>query len=165
MKEIWTDIKGYEGYYQISTFGNVKRLVSFRCKSERILKPRIDKLGYKKISLCVNNETNEMLIHRLVMLNFTEIQEDKPCVNHIDGNPSNNHIENLEWCTHRENIQHAHDTGLASSQHLYKKVIRDDGVIYKSLTQAAVEAGVTVRAIWSAVNYGGNCNKHKYKYM
>lgn len=165
MQEEWKNVVGYEGYYIVSNMGNIKRLVSDFCLKERNLKPHTDKLGYKRVALCVNSMPINKLVHRVVAICFIENIENKPHINHLDGNPSNNCYTNLEWCTHRENIQHAHDTGLATSDHTYKKVIRDDGKIYKSLTQAAVESNVTVGAIHYAIRHSGNCKLHQYNYL
>lgn len=110
MKEIWKDIKGYEGYYQISNFGNVKSLGiknKNQYKSERIKKPMISNKGYYYVDLYLHEEKERMSIHRLVAEAFIPNPLNKPCVNHIDGNKKNNHINNLEWVTYKENTQHA----------------------------------------------------------
>ncbi len=120
--EEWKDIIGYEGYYQISNFGNVKSLErrieagisrrGFRLIKERILKPRIDNLGYYGILLSFNNIKRGFRIHRLVGIHFIHNPENKTTINHIDGIKTNNHISNLEWNTYSENNQHAFDLGL-----------------------------------------------------
>lgn len=99
MQEIWKDIKGYEGLYQISNFGRVKR-------NGNILKP-IDSHGYKYVHLCnKNHERKNHAIHRLVALTFIYNPSNLPQVNHIDGDKSNNLITNLEWVTATENAYH-----------------------------------------------------------
>ena len=114
--EIWKDITGYNGIYQISNFGRLRRIWK---KSHRnpegkliILKSVISK-GYKFAHLCKNGKAKKITIHRLVAIEFIENPLNKPQVNHIDGNKANNHIDNLEWCTASENSKHAWDTGLA----------------------------------------------------
>lgn len=115
MEEIWKDIEGYEGLYQVSNLGRVK---SFYAKNGRlsiqshILKPKIDKYGYLKLTLCKDKNYKYVTVHRLVATTFIDNLENKPEVNHKDGNKLNNYVNNLEWVTGLENIHHAFDTGL-----------------------------------------------------
>jgi hypothetical protein len=110
MEEIWKDIKGYEGYYQVSNLGRVKsvaRVIQRKSKpytvKEKILKARPDKDGYKYLVLCVNCKTKTTSIHRLVAQAFIPNPDNLPCINHKDENPANNNVENLEWCTYSYN--------------------------------------------------------------
>lgn len=104
-KEIWRDIKGYEGLYQVSNLGRVKRLAGLRMYknspsryfNERILKPKKDKNGYLLVGLSKNGAT--LKVHRLVANAFIPNPNNYPCINHIDENKENNSVENLEWCT------------------------------------------------------------------
>lgn len=111
MKEIWKDIDGYEGLYQVSNLGRVKRLkftngkVSFA--KETILKQSLNTRGYSIVSLSKNDIKSTKTVHRLVALSFLENQKNYKEVNHIDGNKQNNCVENLEWCDRNYNIQHA----------------------------------------------------------
>jgi hypothetical protein len=100
--EIFKEIKGYEGLYQISNLGNIKSTVRTK---DRILKKAFDKCGYQIVSLCLNKKKSTKTVHRLVALNF--LGESKLQVNHKDCNKSNNKIENLEYVTALENIRHA----------------------------------------------------------
>ena len=102
MKEIFRDIKGFEGLYQISNFGNVKSL-----KRNIILKPSSNGKGYLHIILYKNRKSKVSRIHRLVAQAFIPNPENKPQVNHIDGNKRNNNVNNLEWVTNSENQKHA----------------------------------------------------------
>lgn len=106
MDEIWRDIKGYEGLYQVSNLGRVKRLKSKYMKSERILKEGITTGGYRLVVLCKNNKSKTFRLHRLVAEAFIPNPENKPQVNHIDENKANNNVNNLEWMTAKENINH-----------------------------------------------------------
>jgi len=106
-KEIWKDVPGYEGHYQVSNLGRVK---SLKWSKERILKPRLDRVGYYHVGLCEGGERKSNLVHRLVMLAF--VGESDLQVNHKNGEKSDNRLENLEYCTSSENTQHAYDTGL-----------------------------------------------------
>jgi hypothetical protein len=115
MQELFRDIKGYEGLYQISNLGNVK---SFKPVSNgRILRP-VYRKGYATITLRKNGVSKVCSIHRLLAEAFIDNPDNKPCVNHIDGNKANNDLSNLEWCTHLENMRHAFNTGLVERKPL-----------------------------------------------
>ena len=114
--EVWKDVKGYEGLYKVSNTGKVK---SFQRNREKLLSDKYYENGYLRASLSKNKEKKKVLIHRLVAETFIPNPENKPEVNHIDGNKKNNNASNLEWCTHCENIKHAWETGL--NEELRKK--------------------------------------------
>jgi hypothetical protein len=109
--EIWRDIEGYEGIYQVSNLGNVKSLERLSMQNhllkEKILKPRKITDGYLSVSLCKNNKVKQFSIHRLVATAFISNSSNKPYINHIDCDPSNNNVDNLEWVTQKENLQYA----------------------------------------------------------
>ena len=108
-EEIWKDIKGYEGYYQISETGKVLSV-----RNSFILSPTTSN-GYKEVVLSVNHIKGYKLIHRLVAEAFIPNVDNKPEVNHIDGDKLNNNINNLEWVTRAENAKHAGANGLMPS--------------------------------------------------
>lgn len=124
-KEIWKDIKGYEGLYQVSNYGRVKSLdrksdIDGRLIKSKILKPGLNNPGYKFVILRKNGISENKMIHRLVAETFLNNPMD--CVNHKDGNKLNNHMSNLEWCTYSENKKHAYETGLSPQRGKPKKV-------------------------------------------
>ena len=121
--EVWKDIEGYEGLYQVSTCGNVKSLPKVRrngtgtyIQKERLLKPSNTSTGYKKVELCKDGKRKSFKVHRLVAIAFIPNPDNKPEVNHIDGNKINNNIDNLEWVTSSENSIHAYETGLSPNK-------------------------------------------------
>jgi len=104
-QEIWKDIKGYERKYQISNFGNVKSLNYARQNIEKNLILRLDGKGYPFVTLGKGDGCQKR-VHRLVAGAFISNTKNKPYINHKDGNPLNNFVENLEWCTPKENMIH-----------------------------------------------------------
>lgn len=96
--EIWKDIEGYEGLYQVSNIGRVKRVRSGRIRTQKIVKN-----GYCQVNLSKNNQVNFYLVHRLVANAFIPNPNKLPQVNHKDENKTNNYVENLEWCTQSYN--------------------------------------------------------------
>lgn len=115
MKEIWKDIKGYEGLYQVSSLGNVRSLDRYKknrkgryLQKGRILNKNYDKDGYLIVGLYKNGKGKTKKIHRLVAEAFIPNPEDKPTINHKNGIRSNNCVENLEWATMSENQLHAY---------------------------------------------------------
>lgn len=98
MEEVWKDIEGYEGLYQVSNLGRVKNV------NKNIIKKSTElSRGYLRIGLNKHGKTKKFYPHRLVAQAFIPNPKNKPCVNHKDCNPKNNCVDNLEWCTHKYN--------------------------------------------------------------
>ena len=120
-EEIWNDINGYEGLYQVSSLGTIKSLARFtpnqwsetsRFIEEKTLSYQLTKDGYPTIKLSKNGNAIRYRIHRLVALCFLENPFGKEQVNHINGIKTDNRVENLEWATQNENQLHACKNGL-----------------------------------------------------
>lgn len=104
----WRDVVGYEGYYKVNNLGQVKRTKAGMGTRCRILRPGKQTTGYLFVGLCKDCVPKNHRVHRLVAIAFLENKDNKPTVNHIDGNIENNCVDNLEWMTVSENHRHAH---------------------------------------------------------
>lgn len=120
--ETWKSIDGYIGLYEVSSYGRVKALARTILNKhgkeqnypEKYLKPDVfitNFSNYLRVTLCKNNTTKRHSVHRLVALAFIPNTENKECVNHLDNNGEHNTVDNLEWCTHAENMLHAQKQG------------------------------------------------------
>lgn len=117
--EIWKDVVGFEGLYTVSNMGRVKsseKIVRYRwgerVNKARILKPNNLDQRYDQVTLCRNKYQKKITVHRLVVITFLDMDATKNSINHKDGNKRNNCASNLEWCTQKENIDHAYKLGL-----------------------------------------------------
>jgi len=166
----WKDIKDYEGIYQISNYGDIKRLSHTveRKKQgnfnvpEIILKASVTPKGYLRIQLSKNGSKTNYMVHRLVALHFINNLEDKPQINHKDTNKKNNYYKNLEWCDNSENQLHAYKNDLQKIKYIVhclelnlttlgcgemKRKLKELG--YKKARESS---------ILNCIN--GNCNSH-----
>lgn len=126
MTEIWKDVVGYEGLYEVSNKGEVrthkdkvtwsKQHQTWRCWKQRSLKNKTPNGRDVRVSLWKDGKHKDFLVHRLVAFAFIPMIEDKNCINHIDGDPKNNYVDNLEWCNHLENNRHAFENNLIDTQ-------------------------------------------------
>lgn len=106
MEEIWRDIPGYEGKYQVSNTGEVKSLNYRGSGKTKLLKQHCDSKGYKHVSLYKNGKKKVYSVHRLVAMTFIPNPNNLPIINHKDENPSNNNVNNLEGCTYEYNLNY-----------------------------------------------------------
>ena len=111
--EIWKDIPGYEGHYQVSNLGRVKSVPrkiywngGFYISKERLLSQQMNKYRYWRTHLLKDRITKTVFVHRLVALAFIPNPNNYPDINHKDENPSNNCVDNLEWCTEKYNMNY-----------------------------------------------------------
>jgi len=111
--EEWRDIPEYEGTYQVSNLGQIRRIKEIRQFKKRIMKLTLGPDGYLRIGLCKNGKQKVFTVHKLVFLLFHgDYQYPKFEINHINGIKTDNRIDNLELLTHQQNIQHAFDNNL-----------------------------------------------------
>jgi hypothetical protein len=116
MQEVWKDVLGYEGYYQVSNKGNIKSFYRYDRKSTSYIKdehiqksydsPANHNQNYRVVALSAPNRRGAIGVHRLVGQAFIPNLQNKPQINHIDSAPSNNNVSNLEWVTQKENAEH-----------------------------------------------------------
>ncbi len=162
MNEIWRDIAGYEGLYQVSSLGRIKSLRRYKQNhgklqliKEQIKSCRIDNNGYLVLDLYRNNKPKTIRVHRLVAGAFVDNLENKKTVNHIDGDKTNNCVENLEWATSKEQTVHVYDNELKSKQGIKRTInamtkatskpvkCLNTGRIYTSVVEAAREMNIS----------------------
>ena len=167
MEEIWKDIEGYEGKYQVSNLGRVKRLaytvevqmpdgrIYERPQKERIIKPCLDSLGrYLIVALHTGKPKTNHLLHRLVAKAFIPNPDNLPIINHIDENTQNNRVDNLEWCDYLYNAQYGDNSSVVEQIDEKGKVI----ATYKSVREAERLTGIAHESI-SAI-----CRKDEKRY-
>ena len=131
--EIWRDVVGFEGIYEVSNIGNIRTIegkttsnskYKVRHWKQRSLKLKHDRNGYKRVCLWKDGKNNDWLVHRVVATAFISNPNNYPMINHIDGVSNHNDVDNLEWCDSNHNVNHAFDTGLMNATKT--KLIRVD---------------------------------------
>ena len=148
MKEIWKDIKGYEGLYQVSNLGRVKSLSRKNHPKEEFRNLITNSKGYLIVNLLKNNKGKTNKVHRLVAEAFIPNPNNYPQVNHKDENKTNNHVDNLEWCTNKYNSNYGH-----RNDKIGRKKVRciTTGEEFNSIREASKNVNCTERNISSAV--------------
>ena len=159
---MWRDIEGWP-LYEVSNLGNVRRKAVS-------LKPGSIPSGHLTVALCKGKgKPTSLYVHRLVALAFMDNPESKRLVNHIDGNPKNNNLGNLEWATHSENNLHAYrSNGRIAPASMKIAAVNADGEVvmsFRSIVDAAKLLGVTPAAVGSAHRRGGTCKGYRWVLM
>jgi len=122
--EVWKDIPVYEGIYEASNTGKIRTHKyktthsvrhGIRHWKQRELKQKVGKDHCHRVCLWKDKKEKTLLVHRLVAMSFIEKTKYKDCINHLNGDRNNNNVSNLEWCDHKENNNHAFDTGLMTA--------------------------------------------------
>jgi superfamily II helicase len=150
--EIWKDVIGFEGRYYISNLGNVRSRF-------KVLKPHLNRDGYMYINMInhgKNNGGKTAKVHRLVALHFVENLQNKPHIDHIDGNKFNNVYTNLRWCTHQENITYAWESGIynnVGSKHAMSKLTESQVIEIRN----KLNNGQSGRSLANEYNVKGMC--------
>lgn len=172
---IWKEIEGYEGLYEVSDSGKVRRLARITKRkdgkilpvSARELKLCINRYGYQFVGLQKGEKRANYLVHRLVLSTFTH--NDNLEVNHIDGNKLNNNLSNLEWVTSKENINHSIASGLRKyhSKPVGKFINEELVERYSSAQEAAEKNNISKTCIVLRClgKIGKRKNKATYKYL
>lgn len=161
IEEIWKDVVGYEGYYQISNLGRIKSLNYGKNGYAKILKNSfIASYKYYQIKLYKDTKSKILKVHRLLAQAFIPNPENKPCINHIDGDKLNNDLSNLEWCTYSENIQHAFDTGLkGTSAELIEKIRKANSKKIINIKTGEVFSSITETSNINKISYSALSNR------
>ena len=171
MTEIWRPVVGYEGKYEVSNYGHVRSLFKNRGK---IRKSVINKSGYCVVGLYSDGREVKHFVHRLVATAFIENPHDYPEVNHKDEDKSNNHVENLEWCNHKYNMDYKknlHPKFMLCKEP--KKRIREvnqytkDGQFIRKwscVMEIEREMGLNADSIWSCCNRGHSSQGYRWEF-
>lgn len=173
LKEVWEPIENYSNY-EVSNIGNVRSLRNNKTGLPKIIKKCTCKQGYSTLNLSKNGKCALFKVHRLVALTFMPNPENKKEVNHINGIKTDNRIENLEWNTRHENMQHAFDNGLnkiydhqkvaISKAHAKKVIDIVTAEIFDTMRLAAKNIGINKITLQSYL-CGRNPNKTNLKYL
>ena len=157
MEEIWKDVVGYEGFYEVSNMGRVRNT-----STHYVLSQYLGNNGYMSLRLgkCNKDKKMLMLVHRLVAEAFIPNPNNLPCVGHIDESRTNNRADNLKWCTHLENNNEPqHKARIAKGREdvsMKGKAQRSrvccDGFIYESITEFAHEYFINIPTVWRWLN-------------
>lgn len=173
--EIWKDMKGWEGIYQVSNYGRVKSLERTIYKkrggilyvTEKILKPRVNTHGYMTVHISKVGLAKVLRIHTAVAQAFVPNPNNYPHINHLDGIKANNSADNLEWCTPLMNNLHAIATGLNDIKNRpgsrsVKVIHTPSGIVYPSLKAAAKALGIKYKTAQTRMRRASVLNTIQY---
>lgn len=164
-EEIWKDVKGYEGYYQVSNKGRVKSLNRISAQNhvmpEKILKQDVSVLGYCQVTFYKDGKKKREKVHRLAAFMFLTNENNYPQINHKDENPSNNNVDNLEWCTQAyNNLYNDRHKRIGKKMERAIYVIKDERKsLYDSGRKASKILGLTEASVYRCLR--GELNTHK----
>lgn len=167
--ERWLPVSGHDDFYEVSSLGKVRSFSRITSNNKPIpsttLKPCLDKNGYERVVLCVDNIRAYGIVHRLVAVAFLEHDPVRSFVNHKDGNPRNNCVDNLEWVTGSENVQHALNVlGRKFGKRGASLVAyNDDETISFETLSDAKKAGFSKSAIYACI-WGGRPRHKGFKW-
>lgn len=175
--ERWSEICDSQGAYEISSLGRVKSKERYYIRRgvkvvvrERILTNHLGKRGYPEVKIRLNGKSRNKTIHRLIAIAFIDNPNGYPHINHKDGDKTNFAIENLEWCTHLQNMRHAFASGLIirkpQSYEKQKRRVRNikTNQTYDCLRSLCDEKGLKINTIRSYL-LGTRTNKTDYEYI
>ena len=152
-KEVWRDIEGYEGLYQVSNMRRVKSLNYRRSGKERILKRLKNKWGYLFVHLQKDGKQKGCKLHRLVAQAFIPNPENLPEVNHKDEDKNNNTVDNLEWCTRKYNCNYgARNEKVSKSKNIPVMCI-ETGDVFSSAKEAQEKTGISASHITACARH------------
>lgn len=176
MEEVWKDIEGYEGLYQVSNLGRIKRLAriakyangTIHHYEEMIIKPRVNRFGYFYLTLYRNSIKWSARVHKLVAHAFVPNPHNYQCVNHIDENKLNNRADNLEWCSKEYNNTY-NNIRQRAGRNIAKSIIAFDnihkfGTYFRSEADAANYLGKTTCSLISSCANGKRKTAYGYRW-
>lgn len=165
-EEIWKDVVGYEGWYQVSDLGRVKSLVRMTIRGKytaarvsKILISHPNSKGYPSVTLCRNSKRRTIVIHKLVAQAFIPNVNSKPQVDHIDGNKQNNKVTNLRWVTCKENSNNPITYNKMTKRSVVGVNIKTNAITYYDRISFAALDGFTCSAISRCINGGTKTHK------
>lgn len=168
--EIWKPVFGYENYYEVSNKGNVRSIGNFQmCNGGKrpicYLTKNVHKQGYLFVRLYKDKKQKCFFVHRLVAKAFIPEQKEKLFVNHIDGNKSNNNVENLEWCSRSENIMHAYKNRLNKQSIIVNIIDKKTNQKYKFVSYALASTFIKQNIAYISARLKENIYENKnYKW-
>lgn len=158
--EVWKDVVGYEGIYEVSSYGRVRTCEGkithsvrhgMRIWKQRVLKAKLGKDHAYRVTLWKEKKPCDFLVHRLVADAFLGVPKEKLTVNHIDGNRENNHLENLEWLKASDNIKEGFKTGLYPQKKIILKDEKGKEFEFRSMSECSRALGRSTGYVWNCI--------------